>query len=165
MEDLTRNYTKPCIMDIKQMGRKTWVKEATATSGPKTQPPPPRARWAVEVKDATTTSGTLGYRVAGMQVQDSSTGAMWRADRKFAQQTSFHFFSASILLIYEANTAEHEGAEAKEEGKEAGRGAAHPPSLRLVDFAHAIDAQGKVDENFLQAIDGVMAAWKGVLGE
>ncbi|CAI5536520.1 unnamed protein product [Closterium sp. Naga37s-1] len=84
---------------------------------------------------------------------------------RFAQQTTFHFFSASILLIYEANTGEHEGAEAKEEGKEAGSGAAHPPSLRLVDFAHAIDAQGKVDENFLQAVDGVMAAWKGVLGE
>ncbi|CAI7738539.1 unnamed protein product [Closterium sp. NIES-53] len=245
MEDLTRNYTKPCIMDIK-MGRKTWYEGA-----------PQKYIDKCLVKDATTTSGTLGYRVAGMQVHDSSTGAMWRADRKwcqnltnqqmpavfrlffsltptadapavdaiaaatgsgdstaaatgtaagamggaagaagvslsaeakermkgilcgdggllaqlqilrnwFAQQTSFHFFSASILLIYEANTGEHEGAEAKEEGKEAGSGPAHPPSLRLVDFAHAIDAQGKVDENFLLAVDGVMAAWKGVLGE
>ncbi|CAI5955890.1 unnamed protein product [Closterium sp. NIES-65] len=217
------------------MGRKTWYEGA-----------PQKYIDKCLVKDATTTSGTLGYRVAGMQVQDSSTGAMWRADRKwcqnltnqqmpavfrlffsltptadapavdaiaaaaggagnattalaaaagslsaeakermrgvlsgeggllaqlqtlrdwFAQQTSFHFFSASILLIYEANTSEHEGAEAREEGKEAGRGAAHPPSLRLVDFAHAIDAQGKVDENFLEAVDGVMAAWKAVLGE
>ncbi|CAI5459193.1 unnamed protein product [Closterium sp. Yama58-4] len=233
MEDLTRNYTKPCIMDIK-MGRKTWYEGA-----------PQKYIDKCLVKDATTTSGSLGYRIAGMQVQDSSTGAMWRADRKwcqnltnqqmpavfqlffsstptadapaidaiaaaagagdaagaagaagaalsaeakermrgvlcgeggllaqlqtlrnwFAQQTSFHFFSASILLIYEANTPEHKGAEAKEEGKEAGSGAAHPPSLRLVDFAHAIDAHGKVDENFLQAVDGVMAAWRVVLEE
>ncbi|GJP42455.1 hypothetical protein CLOM_g2017 [Closterium sp. NIES-68] len=219
MEDLTRNYKLPCIMDIK-MGRKTWYQGA-----------PQKYIDKCLVKDATTTSGTLGYRIAGMQVHDSSTDAMWRADRKwcqnltnqqmpavfrlffsltptadapaidaiaagsaagdgtsdaaatasgdvsaaakermrsvlcgeggllaqlqtlrdwFAQQTTFHFFSASILLIYEAPTGSTQG---------------HPPSLRLVDFAHAIDGHGEIDSNFLEAIDGVVVALNGLLAE
>ncbi|CAI5473590.1 unnamed protein product [Closterium sp. Yama58-4] len=101
MEDLTRNYTKPCIMDIK-MGRKTWYEGA-----------PQKYIDKCLVKDSTTTSGTLGYRVAGMQVQDSRTGAMWRAGRKWCQNLTNQQMPAVFRLFFSPTpTADAPGIDA-----------------------------------------------------
>jgi 1D-myo-inositol-tetrakisphosphate 5-kinase/inositol-polyphosphate multikinase len=56
MEDLTHGFTHPCIIDAK-IGARTWYPEADEKYIQK----------CLE-KDRKTTSGALGFRVAGMQV-------------------------------------------------------------------------------------------------
>lgn len=51
----------------------------------------------------------------------------------FEVQTIFHFYSCSVLVVYE-----------KEEVK-GGKGAV----VKLIDFAHVVDAKGAIDHNFL----------------
>lgn len=194
MEDLAHGYRKPCILDIK-MGRRTWFEGASQKYIDK----------CLE-KDRSTTSGELGFRIAGMQVFDSEEQVTWKAGRDwckriqvsdvnrvlrrfvsanawdkdeesggstprkefdvarasqvfggehgllpllralknwFSFQRKYHFYSASILLIYEGLPEDGTDIE--------GRNA----SLRLVDFAHVIDAKGERDENFLEAIEAV----------
>lgn len=182
MEDLTHGFQHPCVMDIK-LGKKTWYEGASEKYIQK----------CLE-KDASTTSGKLGFRVAGMQVYEPSSGNSWKADRKwckditeenmeailgrfvslhpfeekvegetlasqvyrgpgaileqlaqlrawFSVQTSYHFYSSSILAVYE--------------GQPTTDGSPPKTSLRLVDFAHVIDGKGEIDNNFLEAIDSV----------
>eukprot|EP00897_Mesotaenium_endlicherianum_P006439 jgi/Mesen1/5823/ME000297S05025 len=183
MEDLTHGYHKACVMDIK-MGRKTWYEGASEKYITK-----------CIAKDAATTSGEVGFRVAGMQVYEPSSGSFWKADRVwckklassavpaaleryvssrpsqddakadpalakevygsilsqlkelrewFATQTTYQFYSSSLLLVYEG---------ASEDGD--GKALSRRPSLRLVDFAHVVENKGEVDANYLEAIDCV----------
>ncbi|XP_068638911.1 inositol polyphosphate multikinase beta-like [Aristolochia californica] len=55
----------------------------------------------------------------------------------FEDQTIFHFYSSSVLLVYEQGEAE------------AGRGGAQ---VKLVDFAHVVEGKGVIDHNFLGGI-------------
>ncbi|XP_040376790.1 inositol polyphosphate multikinase IPK2 [Oryza brachyantha] len=68
----------------------------------------------------------------------------------FEEQTLFHFYSASILLGYDANAASSGG----------GGGV----RVKLVDFAHVDEGEGVIDHNFLgglcsfiKFIDGIVA--------
>jgi inositol-polyphosphate multikinase len=54
----------------------------------------------------------------------------------FEAQTLFHFYSASILLGYDANAV-------------ASAGAGGGVRVKLVDFAHVTDGDGVIDHNFL----------------
>jgi 1D-myo-inositol-tetrakisphosphate 5-kinase/inositol-polyphosphate multikinase len=51
-------------------------------------------------------------------------------------QTLFHFYSASILLSYDANAVTAAG----------GGGGVR---VKLVDFAHVVESEGVIDHNFL----------------
>uniref|UniRef100_A0ACD5Z6F0 Uncharacterized protein n=1 Tax=Avena sativa TaxID=4498 RepID=A0ACD5Z6F0_AVESA len=54
----------------------------------------------------------------------------------FEVQTLFHFYSASVLLIYDANAVTTAG----------GGGGVR---VKLVDFAHVVESEGVIDHNFL----------------
>ncbi|KAK7283840.1 hypothetical protein RIF29_13588 [Crotalaria pallida] len=55
----------------------------------------------------------------------------------FEVQTIFHFYSCSVLMVYEKESLLN--------GESSGRG----PVVKLVDFAHVVDAKGSIDHNFL----------------
>ncbi|KAF0891966.1 hypothetical protein E2562_011343 [Oryza meyeriana var. granulata] len=55
----------------------------------------------------------------------------------FEEQTLFHFYSASILLGYDANAASAPG------------GGGGGVRVKLVDFAHVDEGEGVIDHNFL----------------
>jgi 1D-myo-inositol-tetrakisphosphate 5-kinase/inositol-polyphosphate multikinase len=55
----------------------------------------------------------------------------------FEVQTLFHFYSASILLSYDANAVTAAGC---------GGGGVR---VKLVDFAHVVESEGVIDHNFL----------------
>ncbi|XP_024521079.1 inositol polyphosphate multikinase beta [Selaginella moellendorffii] len=172
LEDVTKSFDQPCIIDIK-MGFQTWYPEAGEAY-----------RKKCEIKDRESTTGTLGIRVSGMQVYDPSTRFKWKADRNwcrkldnhgveyairrfvstnpfddenpnallaskvyeaakmelekltswFEKQTFYHFFSSSVLIIYEDH------------------GAASKVSVKLVDFAHVTYDHDTIDENYLAAL-------------
>ncbi|KAI5059932.1 hypothetical protein GOP47_0024352 [Adiantum capillus-veneris] len=65
----------------------------------------------------------------------------------FAVQTSYHFFSSSILLMYESNGLTQDGP-----AQESMHG-----TVKLVDFAHVLMDQEAADENFLQGLDSLIA--------
>jgi hypothetical protein len=70
----------------------------------------------------------------------------------FRTQTSYHLFSASVLLLYEG--AARCAAEAR-------------VAVRLIDFAHAFPAgmhEGGPDANFLAGLEGLIAALEEVVG-
>ncbi|KAG1370255.1 inositol polyphosphate multikinase beta [Cocos nucifera] len=54
----------------------------------------------------------------------------------FEDQTLFHFYAASVLVMYEREEVE---------GRRAGGGV----RVKLVDFAHVMEANGVIDHNFL----------------
>jgi len=69
----------------------------------------------------------------------------------FEHQTSYHFFSASVLLLYEG--AAQSAADAS-------------VAVRLIDFAHAFPADvhgGGPDANCLAGLRGLIAAIEQVL--
>lgn len=75
-------------------------------------------------------------RVAKLCIRDDGTVIPCR----FEQQTSYHFYSCSVLLLYEGDLT----TVTKEGDRRA--------SVKLVDFAHVISRQGNIDDNFLQGV-------------
>ncbi|KAL5061977.1 hypothetical protein RYX36_023714 [Vicia faba] len=67
----------------------------------------------------------------------------------FEVQTIFHFYSCSVLVVYE-----------KDETDEKKRAKA---VLKLVDFAHVVDAKGAIDHNFLGGLCSLIKFVKDVL--
>lgn len=70
----------------------------------------------------------------------------------FERQTHYHFFSSSVLLLYEG--AARTAAEAR-------------VCVRLIDFAHSFPAgvhEGGVDANFLAGLRGLMGAVEEAMG-
>lgn len=67
----------------------------------------------------------------------------------FEVQTLFHFYSCSVLVVYE-----------KEEGK---KGDDARAVVKLVDFAHLVDSKGAIDHNFLGGLCSLIKFVKDVL--
>ncbi|KAH9609524.1 hypothetical protein KSS87_022516 [Heliosperma pusillum] len=53
----------------------------------------------------------------------------------FEDQTTYHFYSCSILIVYDKESTI--------------KGGASGPAIKLIDFAHVIDGNGVIDHNFL----------------
>ncbi|KAG9451087.1 hypothetical protein H6P81_011052 [Aristolochia fimbriata] len=66
----------------------------------------------------------------------------------FEDQTFFHFYSTSVLMVYEKGEAE------------AGRRGAY---LKLVDFAHVVEGKGVIDHNFLGGLCSLIKLVSDVL--
>ncbi|MCO5600722.1 hypothetical protein L7F22_054837 [Adiantum nelumboides] len=72
----------------------------------------------------------------------------------FAVQTSYHFFSSSILLMYESDCTTQDGSQEN-----------MCSTVKLVDFAHVLIGQEAVDENFLQGLDTLMDILLEIAGQ
>jgi len=81
--------------------------------------------------DETGSDGALAEAVYGAALVQLEELKAW-----FEKQVSYHFFSASVLLVYEGEPK-----------------AERVVSARLVDFAHVLYDQSAVDENFLSGLN------------
>ena len=185
LEDFTRKYQKPSIVDIK-VGFRTWSSEAGEA-----------AILKCRRKDRETTSAALGFKVCGMQVFEDACECYYKATKNwcksnmtppvvasllgrfpqngtglcavdvyggprgalaqlreleewFESQTEFHFFSASVLILYEGAAKRAEDAHVQ---------------VKLVDFAHTYWDVGAHDDNFLGGIRALRGAVSDALEE
>eukprot|EP00271_Cylindrocystis_brebissonii_P007229 TRINITY_DN20520_c3_g1_i1.p1 TRINITY_DN20520_c3_g1~~TRINITY_DN20520_c3_g1_i1.p1 ORF type:complete len:317 (-),score=53.48 TRINITY_DN20520_c3_g1_i1:261-1211(-) len=87
----------------------------------------------------------------------------------FQAQTSYHFYATSILIIYEGDTRKVPSTEEQSEDKSS----AVPTSatsnqsgrrvkIKLIDFAHVVPGNGKIDERLIEAIDALVEILKGL---
>ncbi|KDD73423.1 inositol polyphosphate kinase, partial [Helicosporidium sp. ATCC 50920] len=185
LEDLTRGYARPCIMDAK-IGFRTWYAE----SGDAAYVARCRA------KDATTTQAALGFKVCGMQVWRAGLGGYWRASKRWcktlgraqvdsalfswAQGSGAGLSAADVLGGPEGAVAQLQALERwvrqqRElkfysssvlllyEGAAQAAGQARV-RVRLVDFAHTFHdpAGGARDLNFLAGLRSLVARLKRV---
>lgn len=84
MDDLTLNYVEPSIIDVK-IGKRTWYPGASEEYIKKRRS-----------KDASTTSGALGFRIAGMQVYEAASKSVWRAERNWCRERSVDNIGAAL---------------------------------------------------------------------
>jgi hypothetical protein len=73
LEDFTRAYRHPSIVDIK-IGHATWYPEAD-----------PYYIERARRKDMTTTQARLGFKICGMQVYRHGQGGYWRASKRWCK--------------------------------------------------------------------------------
>ncbi|XP_061358571.1 inositol polyphosphate multikinase beta [Gastrolobium bilobum] len=177
LEDVVSNYTNPSVIDIK-IGSRTWhpqasedyinkcLKKDKETSsiplgfrisglkfvGSSKQDSSSSLCWqpvrkslqnlsAEEVKlvlrkfvssNSNVTDCVFGAKVFGEILEQLLELKQW-----FEVQTIFHFYSCSVLMVYEKEE------ESVVKGKNSGA------LVKLVDFAHVVDAKGAIDHNFL----------------
>lgn len=181
LEDVTRRYARPSIIDIK-IGYQTWYPRETDTHIEKCQ-----------VKDKATTTSELGFKICGMQVYDTETENFWRATKEWCKaldaesvktslarflnpsspgltagdlclgasglveeisklerwcerQRRFHFYSASLLVLYEGSATSAEDLKLR---------------CKLIDFAHAHGAHTR-DDNFISGLSSLRATISGL---
>ncbi|KAI3943537.1 hypothetical protein MKW92_032459 [Papaver armeniacum] len=141
LQDIVSNRLDPSVMDIK-MGSRTWYPQASEDYIMKCLQ-----------KDRESTSVALGFRISGLQTFESEKLGLSLPTRAsnaepdcllastiyggsdgilaqllelkawFEDQTIHHFYSCSVLMVYE--------------------------KAGLVDFAHVVDGEGVIDHNFL----------------
>ena len=184
LEDVTRDYRQPSIIDIK-VGFRTWYDSADEVYIER-----------CKQKDASSTIAALGFKICGMQVYQKSRDEYARASKQwckrhltgpesvrealrtfarngaglhernlyggaggflrileeiedvFKGQRDYHFYSSSVLLIYEGTATTPEDANL---------------SVKLIDFAHALEADGSRDENFLAGLRGLQDGLRAIL--
>uniref|UniRef100_F6GTP4 Inositol polyphosphate multikinase n=1 Tax=Vitis vinifera TaxID=29760 RepID=F6GTP4_VITVI len=144
LQDVVSGCHNPCIIDVK-IGSRTWYLQASEDYIQRSLK-----------KDRETTTLSLGFRISGLQIYDSKESGFWRPEKKlvlgftaddvrvvlrkflkawFEDQTIFHFFSCSILIMYDK--------EAILKGMSSGA------EIKLIDFAHVVEGEGVIDHNFL----------------
>mmetsp|Transcript_10095 Transcript_10095/g.18205 ORF Transcript_10095/g.18205 Transcript_10095/m.18205 type:complete len:268 (-) Transcript_10095:244-1047(-) len=182
VENLNYGYDKPSCMDLK-IGFHTWY-EAEWNSDEWIA--------KRKLKDEREGLGLLGFKLCGVNKWDQTVGAYQKRERDywrslashdpvqdefkgfaangsgltasdiygealkqleaiegwFASQEEYCFYGCSALLTYEG-TAQTAG-EAK-------------VAVRLIDFAHSFDGQGKKDENFLGGLRNIMKMMREVM--
>eukprot|EP00850_Spirogloea_muscicola_P006449 SM000030S11458 [mRNA] locus=s30:679237:681832:- [translate_table: standard] len=85
LEDLTHGFKHPSVADIKAF---LWP--------------------LIKEKDASTTSGELGFRLGGMQVYDERQGTTWRADRKWCKNIKSSEMHSVLLRFVSSNCSQDE---------------------------------------------------------
>jgi 1D-myo-inositol-tetrakisphosphate 5-kinase/inositol-polyphosphate multikinase len=175
MEDMCKPYKKACVMDCK-MGYTTvypWGPEKYVTKN--------------SAKDLENTSSTVGFRVSGLRCYRPAEGEMFKPDRHWGKtlnadnigsafelfasgalgpkelygdaefgvlaqlrklqqwvhsQTSVQMYQASVLLMYEGDCTCVADANVR---------------VAVVDFAHTFQSLGQKDENWIKALDNLIA--------
>lgn len=85
LEDLTRAYRHPCIIDIK-IGHATWYPEAE-----------PDYNNRARQKDVVTTQSSLGFKICGMQVYRHGQGGYWRASKRWCKTLPVGLVDKALL--------------------------------------------------------------------
>jgi Inositol polyphosphate kinase len=173
LENLLASFKHPTILDCK-IGKVTWSPHHNE-----------RKASSQKEKAAKTTTGTLGFRIEGLIVKDSTGNIVTKFTKQqgfysitpdniheefrkivgedkqkvksfidqtksliawFEDQTSKHFFTASVFFICDA----------------------HKVQVKFIDFAHVFDANGQPDISnvYLDVIEGLnnlVAVWERLL--
>eukprot|EP01096_Ripella_sp_DP13-Kostka_P005036 TRINITY_DN176_c0_g1_i13.p1 TRINITY_DN176_c0_g1~~TRINITY_DN176_c0_g1_i13.p1 ORF type:complete len:403 (-),score=169.14 TRINITY_DN176_c0_g1_i13:1239-2447(-) len=181
MKDLTSNFERPCIMDVK-LGTRAYGDDATESK-----------MLSQSWKSNTTTSGSTGLRVCGVQVFQSESndyfyfhkyegrlvvpddlksvfgrfftdGDNLRVNviaqfitklkelrRVIMDEPQFRFYATSLLLIYE--------------GAQSSMAPAPTPVLKMIDFANTFPAlpSGENDDGYLFGLNNFIAILEQIL--
>mmetsp|Transcript_7397 Transcript_7397/g.18991 ORF Transcript_7397/g.18991 Transcript_7397/m.18991 type:complete len:101 (-) Transcript_7397:155-457(-) len=89
-----------------------------------------------------------GSAVSAADIYGVAIKALEPIEQWFATQEDYCFYGCSVLLTYEGTAKTAEDAKV---------------SVRLIDFAHSFDGQGKKDENFLGGLRNVMKMMREVI--
>lgn len=186
LEDIVSNYTNPAVVDIK-IGSRTWhpqssedyirkclQKDRESSSiklgfrisglrsvGPTNQLWQPHKKFLMDLSvddvmlvlrkfvssdgDVDEPDVVFGSRVFVPVLEELLELKKW-----FEVQTIFHFYSCSVLVVYEKDEKEDEKKSAS-------------AVVKLVDFAHVVDAKGAIDHNFLGGLCSLIKFVKDVL--
>lgn len=79
---------------------------------------------------------------------------------RFATQHKYHFYSASLLFLYEGDTLSK-----GEKNTIVTANESRSPKMWMIDFAHVVYGNDNVDVNFLEGLDSVIEACNSVLKE
>jgi len=88
MEDVTKGYERPCIIDIK-IGYQTWAPSETESHIAKCQR-----------KDKATTTSKLGFKICGMQVFSNESDAYWRATKEWCKTLDVASVKESLAQFF-----------------------------------------------------------------
>jgi len=182
LEDVTRHYKHPSIVDIK-VGLRTWYAGAESSYIQR-----------CKLKDAATTQAALGYKICGMQVYRHCQGGYWRASKRWCKQLPLDAVSKALIrfanneaglcpaCVYGGPTGAIEQLKCLErwfleqrdfffysssvlliyEG-DAETAEDANVSIRLVDFAHTFPSEGKKDTNFIAGLRAIIKALTAVM--
>ncbi|CAK8560873.1 unnamed protein product [Lathyrus sativus] len=185
MEDIAGNFTNPAVVDFK-IGSRTWhpqssedyiskclkkdresssIKLGFRISGlrsvsPSNQLWQPQRKFLMDLsaedvilmmRKFVSSDGNAGEPdcVFGSRVYVHVLEELLVLKKWFEVQTIFHFYSCSVLVVYEKDE--------KDEKKSA------RAVVKLVDFAHVVDAKGAIDHNFLGGLCSLIKFVKDVL--
>ncbi|GBG87031.1 hypothetical protein CBR_g44488 [Chara braunii] len=116
--------------------------------------------WEVSDSDCPEPNGALVEEVYGGE--RGVIAQLKELEKWFQTQTHFHFYSSSVLIIYDGIP----------EPADAGVTGDHPPdgrrrkrkvSVHLIDFAHVVNGGGSVDVNFLHGLQSLICQLTAVL--
>lgn len=92
LEDLTRKFRHPCILDMK-IGVRSHHDGAS-----------PEKKARMEAKCVATTSRQLGFRICGMQIYDIAAEEFKWQDKYFGRTLTVDTVAESLGLFFSANT-------------------------------------------------------------
>uniref|UniRef100_A0A0N5B4C0 Kinase n=1 Tax=Strongyloides papillosus TaxID=174720 RepID=A0A0N5B4C0_STREA len=89
LEDIVSIYKKPCVVDLK-MGTRQYGDHATAEK-----------KASQRQKSESSTSGTLGVRIVGMQIWDQKTKGYYQVNKYEGREMTEYHFLETILHFFE----------------------------------------------------------------
>merc|ERR550532_305608 len=159
MENLTNNFSKACIMDIK-IGTRTWGPDAS----PEKIAQQDASYRGTKIPFGFSVPGLSAYRGGDKEevvVKDKEFGKMLtveniglvlelfieklrRVEALFQTQTTYNFYASSLLFVYDAEGAKNSKNLGSEKLQEF-------VNVKMIDFAHVWPAEeGKIDQNYLK---------------
>lgn len=195
LEDLTNQFQRPCVMDLK-MGVHTWYPGASDEYIAKCME-----------KDAETTSKELGFRVSGLQVFDDGNAKMWKPGRVWCKMLDADAVMTLLKQFVSSNPTDDKTPDLayasevygslggiinqlselrswfavqknyhfssssillmyeKSDSTALGSQASMCGSVKLVDFPHVLTGRGAVDENFLQGMDSLISILREIVSQ
>lgn len=192
LEDLTRTFKNPCIMDVK-MGRVTWDPNASEVKRKREESkyPPLKnlgfqflgCRIAGELTSAKLDKSwgrglDEGEILSGLERFLSGAGSSERKEiirlkilsrlckirDWFLTQSSFRFYASSILILYEGLCPNDIGSQASSDSDEELRNEREPlVDLRMIDFAHVFDGEPECpDENYIFGLNNLISSIEAI---
>lgn len=173
LENLLSGYDHPNIMDCK-LGRITWTSKHSE-----------KTIMNQEAKNKQTTTGTLGFRISGIIVKDNEGNKVEQLVKSEAfsniRDDNIHEYFRKIVTkdgrlqveVVEQFISETERVKAwfernTEKTFKASsvlyiNGKNGRAQCRYIDLAHSEDANGRVDENVIEALQNVILVWRRLL--
>lgn len=174
MENLLTGYENPNIMDCK-LGKITWTSHHSEET-----------KRNQEAKNKDTTTGSLGFRISGIVIKDDHGKKVesWAKNEGFfginehniheqflkivtqnghLNKDAINLFiteTQKLLDFFERQKVKHFVASSV--FYVCGKNQKH--QVRFIDFAHAIDANGKTDENVIDGLQNVIKVWERIRG-
>lgn len=173
LENLHLGFDYPNLVDCK-IGRRTWKLDAD-----------PKKIENQRLKNLQSISAHFGFRITGLVLRETSGKLLEEIKKPFVET----FFTKENLDEYLRKLVSYEGVLQKNLVEEIVSGTENlleffkkqksrrfvassvyyvigknnKVQTRYIDIAHPEDAEGAVDENVIESIEGLIAVWKGLL--